>query len=558
MFKKTGNGFAIIGKTNYDVQDSNRKSLRLIAALKESKNLVRKISVMKSIQTRRANLFGALAMVFLLMATGVFGQEYRGTITGIVTDANGAVVPGANVTIQNVETNITSSTKTKDDGAYSFPLLLPGTYKVTATAENFKTTVRENIQVNIDARLSVDFQLEIGASAEVSVVADDEIIERGSVTTGSIITERQITELPLSEGAAYNLATQAPGVSYTGNPQFTGPTANGNLAAIRTNGAAGNQISLDGSPNLGFDGGVAYTPPADALAQFKIQTNAFDAQSGFTAGSTVNVAIKSGSNDFHGSVYYFNRPEQLTANNFFANRASVERAPRAYYRAGGQINGPLYFLNFGEGGPSIYNGKDRTFFMFSYEKQLDERAEPETFTVPTMAMRTGNFSELLGGQLTYVVPANQPNNCAGPPGTVVQLTNRDGSPQRAGQIYNPLSGLSVSRCNPLTGTVQTNIERLPFAGNIIPPGQLNQAALAFARLFPEPNQSGVVDNYFSNQSLSRPYDSYLTRIDHNFNASHRMYGKFSTAKVRKTVTTLSANRTRSHKGLNIARTKAEA
>ena len=140
---------------------------------------------------------------------------------------------------------------------------------------------------------------------EVNVVADTELVERGSVTTGTVITERQITELPLSEGAAYNLATQAPGVSYTGNPNFTGPTANGNLAAFRTNGASGNLITLDGSPNIGFDGGVAYTPPADALSQFKIQTNAFDAQNGFTAGSTVNVAVKSGTNKLHGSLVLF-------------------------------------------------------------------------------------------------------------------------------------------------------------------------------------------------------------------------------------------------------------
>jgi hypothetical protein len=205
-----------------------------------------------------------------------------------------------------------------------------------------------------------------------------------SVTTGTVITEQQITELPLSEGAAYNLATQAPGVSYTRNPNFTGPTANGNLAGFRSNGASGNLITLDGSPNVGFDGGVAYTPPADALTQFKIQTNAFDAQNGFTAGSTVNVGVKSGTNDLHGSVYYFNRPEALTANNFFNNRLGQEAPPRSYYRADGQVNGQIYV-------PKLYNGRDKTFFMFSYEKQLDERAEPETFTVPTTSDEKRKF-----------------------------------------------------------------------------------------------------------------------------------------------------------------------
>jgi len=432
----------------------------------------------------QSGFFAALLLVLLSFGLAN-AQEFRATVTGTIKDPNEAIIPGATVTITNVETNVAASASTNDEGVYTFPLLQPGKYKLLATAQNFQTSVREEIQLNVDDRLTIDIQLTVGAAAEVNVIADTELVERGSVTTGTVITERQITELPLSEGAAYNLATQAPGVSYTGNPMFTGPTANGNLAAIRTNGASGNQITLDGSPNLTFDGGVAYTPPADALSQFKIQTNAFDAQNGFTAGSTVNVAVKNGTNKLHGSVYYFNRPEVFTANNFFNNRLGQDRPPRAYYRAGGQINGPVYI-------PYLYNGKDKTFFMFSYEKQLDERAEPETFTVPTAQMRTGNFSELLAQGV---------------------------------QIYDPATAVLLNTtCTP--GSTGTTVCRTPFAGNIIPTNRLNPAAVRFLSLYPTPNQSGTVDNYFSNQNLSRPYDSYLTRIDHNFNENHRIFGKF--------------------------------
>lgn len=451
---------------------------------------------------KRSAYLGILCLAFIVFtAASATAQEFRGTISGTVSDPNGAVVPGATVTVINVETNVSATTTTNDSGAYNFPLLLPGKYKVSTGIEGFKTAVREQLTLNVDDRLTIDFNLEIGATTEVNIVADTELVERGSVTTGTVITERQITELPLSEGAAYNLATQAPGVSYTGNPNFTGPTANGNLAAFRTNGAVGNQITLDGSPNLTFDGGVAYTPPADALSQFKIQTNAFDAQNGFTAGSTVNVAVKSGTNDFHGSAYYFNRPGSLTANNFFSNRAGIERAPRSYYRVGGQINGPLYFPGFGEGTPLFYNGKDKTFFMFSYEKQLDKRAEPETFTVPTALMRTGDFSELLN----YRDPLT---------GALTPI-----------QIYDPATAvLRNTAC--AAGSTGTTVCRTPFAGNIIPAARINPAALAFINRYPAPNLSGVVDNYFSNQVLERPYDSYLMRIDHNFNGNHRIFGKF--------------------------------
>lgn len=442
---------------------------------------------MKKGQVRYGVLCTLAAIFTLSVFINVFGQEFRGTITGNVTDPNGAAIAGATVVVKNVETNVSQTVTTNEDGAYTVPFLLPGKYSITITNEGFKTSTQENITLNVDDRLTIDFKMEIGSVTEVNVIADTELIERGSVTTGTVITERQITELPLSEGAAYSLATQAPGVAYTGNPMFTGPTANGNLAAIRTNGAAGNQINLDGSPNLAFDGAVAFTPPADSLSQFKIQTNAFDAQNGFTAGGTVNVAVKSGTNDLHGSVYYFNRPETFTANNFFSNRAGVERAPRSYYRAGGQVNGPVYI-------PYLYNGRDKTFFMFSYEKQLDERAEPETFTVPTQRMRTGDFSELLALSTPVL-------------------------------IYDPATAV-LRNTSCAAGSTGTTVCRTPFQGNIIPTGRLNTAAVNFLNLYPLPNQPGAVDNYFSNQVLSRPYDSYLTRIDHNFNQNHRIFGKF--------------------------------
>lgn len=435
------------------------------------------------------SLFSVFAV--LLFAAVSFGQEFRGTIAGTIADPNGAPVPNATVAVRNIGTNITTTVTANGEGAYVVPLLQPGMYSITAKADGFKTSIRENIEVRVDDRITADLKLEIGTTAEVNVIAEDEILERGNVTTGTVVTAREISELPLSEGAAYNLATQAPGVSYTGNPNFTGPTANGNLAAFRTNGVGGNQITLDGSPNSAIDGAVAYTPPADALSQFKIQTNAFDAQNGYTAGSTVNVAVKTGTNKLHGSAYYFDRSKALTSNNFFSNRAGVDRPDRKYYRYGGQVNGPVRI-------PYFYNGKDKTFFMFSYEKQYNKRPEPEVFTVPTELMRTGNFSELL----TLPTPV---------------------------LIYDPATAaLRNTTC--AAGSTGTTVCRTPFANNIIPTARLNAAAVRFLNLYPKPNQTGLangtVDNYFSNQTNIQPYDSYLARVDHNFNGSNRMFAKF--------------------------------
>ncbi len=441
--------------------------------------------------------YGLLIALTLLISFGqAVGQEFRGTISGTVNDQTGAVVPAATVTVQNIETNVAATATTNEEGAFTFPLLLPGKYKLTATAVNFKTAVRENIQLNVDDRLTVDFQLEIGSTTEVSIVADTEVLEQGSVTTGTLVTQRQIQELPLAEGAPYTLATQAPGVVYTGDPNFQGPTANGNLAGFRTNGAAGNQINLDGSPNLAYSGQVAFTPPSDAVQEFKVQTNSFDAQNGFTAGSTVNVALKSGTNDLHGSAYLFDRAKSRTANNFFNNRAGRERPDRKYNRYGVVLNGPVRL-------PYLYDGRDKTFFLFSFERQKDNVAQPTTYSVPTAAMRNGDFSELIVNRANIADPAN----------TV---------------LYNPFSG-TTSGSNVVRTSFGCPTSGAVPAGstcNIIPANLIYAPALAFLKLFPAPNQPGIINNYITDQNLIRPYRSYLGKIDHNFNASNRLSGKY--------------------------------
>ena len=430
---------------------------------------------------RRASLI--LAVALLAGAVSSYAQEFRGSITGTVSDPNGAAVAGATVTLRNTETNITQTVSTNDGGSYAFPLVQPGTYTVSATGNGFKTSARENLGVKVDDRLTIDFALEIGASAEVNIVADTELLDRGTVTVGTSVSQRQIEELPLAEGAPYTLATQAPGIVYTGDPNFQGPTANGNLAGFRSNGTMGNQvngsggnvINLDGSPNLAYDGQVAFTPPSAATREFKVQTSTFDAQMGFTAGATVNVATKSGTNDFHGEVYLYDRDKSRTANNFFNNRAGLERPDRKYNRYGGTIGGPIF--------------KDRTFFLFSYERQKDNVAQTTTYSVPTMLMRQGNFSEL-----PYA-------------------------------IYDPATGVGRnSSC--AAGSTGTTVCRTAFAGNIIPTARMYAPALAFMQYFPEPNLEGIEDNFITDQNLIRPYRSYLARIDHNINENNTVFGKF--------------------------------
>lgn len=436
-----------------------------------------------------------ISVMLLLSATGIMAQEFRGTITGTVADPNGAVAVGATVVVKNKGTNLSTTVTTNGEGSYTVPFLVPGVYDVTVTASGFKTTSRENIEVGVSDRVTVDMTLQIGTSAEINVSAGEELLDRGNVSVGTSVSQRQVAELPLAEGAPYTLATQAPGVVYTGDPNFQGPTANGNLAGFRTNGTAGNQINLDGSPNLAYGGQVAYTAPSDAVQEFKVETNSFDAQSGFTSGSTVNVALKSGTSKLHGSAYLYDRAKNRTANNFFNNAAGRPRPDRQYDRYGFVINGPVYI-------PKLVEGK-KTFFLFSYERQKDNVAQPTTYSVPTSKMRMGDFSELIV----------DPTNIASSANTV---------------IYNPFSGTTsgsnVVRTSfgcPTSGPVPTG-----STCNILPANLIYAPALAFMANFPTANLPGITNNYITDQNLIRPYRSYLAKIDHNFSSNTRISGKW--------------------------------
>src|SRR5919107_245743 len=449
---------------------------------------------------------GLAAALLLLMTFVMAGaQESRGSLTGTVTDPNGAALPGATVEVRNVETNVANTVTTNEEGNYSFPLLNPGKYTLTITASGFANATRENIEIRVADRLTLDVPMSVtGVGETVTTVASAPVLETGSVSTGTTISNRQIAELPLAEGTAYQLATLAPGVSHTGNPPFIGPTSNGNLAAFRTNGATGsNQITLDGSPNYAFDGGVGFSPPSDAVQEFKVQTSKFDAQQGYSAGATVNVAVKSGTNDLHGSGWYFNRDRSRTANNFFANRAGQDRPERTYHRFGGVIGGPVRL-------PGIYNGRDRTFFFTTYERLKDNIAEPQLFTVPTARMRTGDFSELITDK----------TNIASTNNTV---------------IFNPFAATVASN-----GTVTRASFGCPTSGavtaafpncNIIPTAVLNPVALAALKYYPLPNTTGsglggLQNNFFSNQNRVQNYRAWLTRIDHRINDRQSIFGKY--------------------------------
>src|SRR5262249_2117664 len=288
---------------------------------------------MSLLKGARINLIAAL--ILACAATIALGQEFRGSITGRITDNTGAAVAGATVTIINTSTNSSSSTATNENGDYTALYLIPGPYHLTVEAKGFKKATKQNIEIRIGDKLQLDMQLEVGNVSEtVNVTADAALLETNSASAGQVIDQRRIAELPLSDGNPFVLSRLSPGIAYVGDLKFSRPFDNSGAAAVIADGAPGrNEFTLDGIPNMASGGGtnragrVAFVPPADPTQAVKGETGSYDGQQSHTAAATINVALKSGTNSLHGSVYEFVRNDVLSANDFFINRTNLAANP---------------------------------------------------------------------------------------------------------------------------------------------------------------------------------------------------------------------------------------
>lgn len=447
-----------------------------------------------------------LLIISLFICVGhASAQEFRGAISGRVTEASGGAVVGAQVTVTNIATNSSVNTATTDSGEYQVLYLIPGNYTLTIEAKGFKKSIRKNIEVRVGDKLQLDLALEVGAVTEsVNVTADAPLLESNSASAGQVIDQRRISELPLSDGNPFVLARLAPGIAYVGDLKFSRPFDNGGTSDVVANGAPGrNEFTLDGVPNMASGGGrgrVAFVPPSDAVQEFKVETSSFDAQSSHTAGATVNVTLKSGTNSLHGTAYEFVRNDVLSANDFFLNRTNLatnptrdkdqdgkaDRDPLRYNRYGFTIGGPVYMPRFGSGGKPYVDGRNRSFFFFSYEGLKDVFPEPGLFTVPTLKMRGGDFSELL-------------------PGIV---------------IYDPATAKAEG----------ARVRRDPFPGNIIPANRISAIAKNYLSYYPLPNQPGGAqgqNNFISGQPRSDNFHSESFRFDQVLNEAQRVFFRYS-------------------------------
>ena len=420
----------------------------------------------------------ALAVVALAcLPAGAFGQAVSGTILGTVTDASGAVMGQAKVTIVNEGTGLTRTLTADTNGDYTAPSLPTGRYTLIAEAAGFKTLTMSNVELGVDQRARIDLKLEVGTVSEsVTITGESPLLQTSSSELGTTVTDEQIEKLPLNGRNFVNLTRTIPGVLRGipgANIDGAGSLAWRASASFSANGQRprDNNFMLDGvDNNETWLQTVVIFPSVDSLDEFKMQTSTYSAEFGRSLGGVVNLQIKSGTNQLRGSAFEFHRDDKFDANNFFNNRAGRAKPDFKQDQFGGTVGGPVF--------------KDRTFFFASYQGHRENQGQTFLSTVPTLAMRGGDFSEL----------------------------NR--------VIFDPLTGQ-------------------PFPGNVIPANRIDTVAKnILSQLYPEPNTAGtrqangqVINNYLINPVKTREDNQVDTKVDHTLTPTNRFFARYSFQKT---------------------------
>lgn len=450
----------------------------------------------------------------LLMSSSLsFAQDTRGNISGTVTDSQGDLIPGAGVTVTNTGTGTATRLTTNASGYYEAPLLLPGTYSVTVENTGFKRSIRSGLTLALGEQLQINFQLEPGAANEsVTVTAEAPLLDTSTVSTGRALSNREVMDLPVVGNNITMLSRFAPGVQVPGTTQFLLQGQVGGGSQYNTpGGVGGNEWSMDGASTNGTDRRVSIMPSPDTIDEFKIETSNFDASFGHSTGLNISMSTKSGANAFHGTgtYQYFNqkwnaapffvrqtRARQLAALQAAGNTAGFNELDARPLLPPGQtrnyhatISGPIYI-------PKIFDGRNKLFFFFGFsELKNRQSARPSelNYTVPTEAMRNGDFSALLA-----VDPVRY-------------------------RIYDPLT----TRPDPAR---PGHWVRDPFPGNIIPRDRFDNPLYDFyVKRMPLPNtpiaaNADPVNNYIaSGMPNTVDYRSFNNRVDYQASEKHRFF-----------------------------------
>ncbi len=415
------------------------------------------------------NFRGTLTTVLLLVIGTIsgFAQSFQGGIRGVVNDSGGAVIPGVDVTLINEATNISRTTISNEVGQYVFSAVAPGTYKVKAALQGFKTFERSGVNIGTQQFVNIDMTMEAGAvSEEIQVLADVSLVETATASTGAALPNLILSTLPNTGRNAFMTALIVPTVVHNGNPFYVRQQDQTNSSLVSLGGGPmrGNNYLLDGVPITDLRNRAVVIPNIEAVSEIKVQVNTYDAEMGRTGGGVFNTTMKSGANNWHGVGFVQQRPQPWSAKNYFDS----VKADFQYWLFGGAAGGPIQ--------------KDKTFFWAATEGYKTGTPRTLKLSVPTVAMRQGDFSGV----------AN-----------IFDPTTTRPDPNRPGQFT-----------------------RTQFTGNRIPSDRLNPVGKALMKYWPEPNQPGLVNNYIKTDVLHDVADQITAKGDHNIDARNSINGTF--------------------------------
>jgi carboxypeptidase family protein len=427
----------------------------------------------------------ALAMLCICIGPAL-GQQTGATLVGTVSDATGAVLPKVAIRASNLATNVARASVSDDSGNYSIPFLPAGDYAVTATLGGFREGQVDRITLQVLQTARVDFQMQPGnVSERVEVSATGALLQTENAAVGTVIDSSKIVDLPLNGRNFIQLAQLIPGVqpgtpgSITvrrgrGSVGQSDPSYGATSASANGQRDTANRFFIDGIETMDYDAVTySFSPSIDALAEFKVETSSYSAQSGEAPGGQVNMVTKSGTNQLHGTLWEFNRNDHFSQSyDAIANKsAAPPRLNRNQF--GANIGGPVFI-------PKLYHGKDKTFFFFNWESGYAAvGATPAFRIIPPAAIRTGNFRGLT----------------------------------------NARTGAPIAVIDPATGA--------QFPGNIIPTNRLSQQSLTFLQFVPQPNTVNGAFNFLTTPFSAVSYQrNYTTRIDHTLSSKDSLSGRY--------------------------------
>ncbi|MBV8818720.1 MAG: TonB-dependent receptor, partial [Acidobacteriaceae bacterium] len=464
-------------------------------------------------------VFLILFAFVLVFAALSFAQSYSGSLTGVVTDPSGAAVPGAQAELRDEEKGFVFTGKADNEGRYVLRNLPPGRYALSVSASGMRTYTKSGITLNVGQNAEADVHFEVAGTTEtVNIVAAAPLLDTQDASTGQLINQKFINDLPLTSRSVFNLAelspgvTQAPGGSFGLNAGATNFISNGGRNSTA-------DIVMDGvsQTNQENNGGITtplYTPPVDAVQEFRVEQNTYSADVGFGGNTVINVVTKSGSNQFHGSAYEFLQNSALNANNWFNNQNGIGISPKKQNQFGGTLGGRIK--------------RDKTFFFVDYQGTRATSTGTARAGVPSAAERQGDFGELCTRSGGTFDPTGRCSAAAGQlwdPMTSTYSASLGGAVRSA---YIPFNNLATytSPGNPnLIGTPYQIPNR---AGNLIDP-----VALKMMQYFPLPNVAvgtagyNPLNNWIGTNGSKSNDDRFDIKLDHRISDADLLTGRFS-------------------------------